>query len=61
MEIVNCNEKKRTPLIPEKNKSHYNKTNCYICQEEFGDGINQHKARDHCHSTDKYRGSAHSI
>ena len=45
------------------NKSHFNKTNCYICQKEFGNdiGLNQHRVRDPCHYTGKYRGATHSI
>ena len=52
-----------TQLTPEEKKSHLNKTNCYICREKFRDDndINQHKVRDYCHYTSKYRGTTHSI
>ena len=39
----------------EKSKSHRNKTNSYICQEEITEHnvINQCKVRDYCHYTGK--------
>ena len=36
-------------MTPGEKRSHLNETNCYICQEKFGDynDINQCKVRDH--------------
>ena len=52
-----------TLLTPERNKSHLSKTNCYICQKEYGDydDIHKIKVRNFCHYAGKYRGIAYSI
>ena len=43
-----------------KEEIDYNKQKiCYICKKEFE--IRDHKVRDHCHYTGKYRGAAHNI
>ena len=36
---------------------------CHICQKKYkpNDGPNEEPARDHCHVTGKYRGSAHKL
>ena len=34
-------------------------TSCWICEENFGSSNGNHKVRDHCHFSGKYRGAAH--
>ena len=34
-------------------------TSCWICEKNFGNCKDNHKVRDHCHFTGKYRGAAH--
>lgn len=40
MKTISYVKKEMTPLRPEENKSHPNITNCYLCEEEFGDDNN---------------------
>ena len=52
------------PLTIEESKSRRKQKVCYICKKGFStvdDKEKYHKARDHCHYTGKYRGSAHNI
>ena len=35
-----------------------NSTHCYICEKKYSD--KDKPVRDHCHTTGKYRGSAHN-
>ena len=52
------------PLTKKKEKHHNKQKVCYICKKEFNtDNIDkkQHKVKDHCHYTGKYRGAAQNI
>ena len=55
------------PLTHEKNNSYCKKEICYICKENFcmdkddKNYINKRKVKDHCHYTEKFRGTAHRI
>ena len=63
--IINFEKKKMSLLTKEELKSHQHAKVCYICRKKilkmFAEDINYRKARDHCHYTGKYRGTAHSI
>ena len=51
-------------LTDEENKSYKKQKVCYICKKGFStddDNKKYHKVRDHCHYTEYYRGTAHSI
>ena len=52
-------------LTDEENKSYKKEKVGYICKKGFstddGDNKKDHKVRDYCHYTGKYRGAAHSI
>ena len=48
---------KELVMIKEDNEDFKNSTKCCICDIDYTD--NDVKVRDHCHSTGKYRGSAH--
>ena len=54
------------PLTYEENKSYKEQKICHICEEKFcmdkDDEIyeNKRNVKDHCHSTGKFRGVAHS-
>ena len=60
--IINYENKKIISLTKEE-KINYNKEKiCHICKKEFdNDDKKNHKIRDHCHYTGKYRGAAHNI
>ena len=46
-------------IMSEKDEHRFQSSNkCWICNKLFNVGDN--KVRDHCHTTGKYRGSAHS-
>ena len=67
-EITNYEKKEMIPLTYEENKSYKKQKDCYICKKEFNadkDDKNAfklyHKVKDHCHYTEKYRGTAHNI
>ena len=56
--------KNKEPMLlsPFEEYEFMNKTQCYICNENFDTSDkNLTKVRDHCHLTGKYRGAAHSI
>ena len=65
MEIINFKKKKLRLLTKEQEKSYENAKICYICIEKFENKYFKRKkyrnARDHCHYTGEYRGTAHSI
>ena len=54
------------PLTYEENKSYKEQAACHICEETFcmdkddENYKNKRKVKDHCHSTEKFRGAAHS-
>ena len=56
-------EKKKMILLTTEEKIYHNKQKiCYICKKEFNNNDKKnHKVRDHCHYTGKYRGAAHNI
>ena len=60
--IINY-EKKKMVSLTTKEKINYNKEKiCYICKKEFdNDDEKNHKVRDHCHYSGKYRDAAHNI
>ena len=52
------------PLTYKENKYYKKQKVCYMCKKGSSaddDNKKYHKARDHCHYTKKYRGSAHNI
>ena len=51
------------PLTDEEKESYKNQKICHICEKEFSTDNKDkknHKIRDHCHYTGKYRGAAHN-
>ena len=44
-------------MTKEDNENFKNSTKCWICDHDYID--NDAKVRDHCHITERYRGSAH--
>ena len=58
-------KKEMIPLTGEENKFYEKQKVCYICEKEFctddDDNKQYQKVRDHCHYTEKFRGTAHSI
>ena len=53
------------PLIKKEEENYNNQKICYICKKEFitsdtTEHKKNHKVRDHCHYTGKYRGAAHN-
>ena len=69
MKIIDYEKKEMIPLTYKENKSHENQKVCYIYKKGFstdndnGTAFNKkdHKVRDHCHYTGKFKGAAHSI
>ena len=62
--IINYEKKDLIPLTKKEEKHHNKQKVCYICKKEFNtDNIDKkdHKVKDHCHYTGKYRGAAHNI
>ena len=64
--IINCEKKDMLPLTKEEEENYNNQDVCYICKKEFvasdtTEHKKNHKVRDHCHYTSKYRGAAHNI
>ena len=61
--IINHGEKKIIPLTEEEKINYNDQKVCYIFKKEFDtiDKVRDHKVRDHCHYTGKYRGAAHNI
>ena len=67
-EIINYKEKEMIPLTDEEIKSSKEQKACRICKGKFCYDKNKeiefkrnHKVRDHCHYTGKFRGAAHNI
>ena len=63
MKIINYEKKEMIPLTDEEKESYENQKICHICEKEFSTDNKDkknHKVRDHCHYTGKYRGAAHS-
>ena len=63
--IINCEKKDMIPLTKKEEENYNNQKVCYICKKEFitsdtTEHKKNHKVRDHCHYTDKYRGAAHN-
>ena len=58
MKIINYEKKEMIPLTDEKQKV------CDICKKGFStdddDNKKDHKVRDHCHYTGKFRRAAHN-
>ena len=53
------------PLTKKEEENYNNQNVCYICKKEFitsdtTEHKKNHKVRDHCHYTGKYRGAAHT-
>ena len=68
MKIINYEGKEMIPLTYEETRSCENQKVCHICKKQFTTDKNDkntfelyHKARDHCHYTEKFRGTAHNI
>ena len=65
MKITNFETKKMKLLTKEQEKSYENAKICYICEEKVENKYlkdkKYHKVRDHCHYTEEYRGTGHSI
>ena len=62
--VISYEKKKIISLTNEERKTHLWQKKCYICKKEFStdnDDKMNHKVRDHCHYTGKYRGAAHNI
>ena len=63
MKIINYEKKEMIPLTDEEKESYENQKICHICEKEFSTDNKDkknHKVRDHCHYTGKYRGAAHN-
>ena len=67
-EIINYKEKEMIPLTDEEIKSSKEQKACRLCKGKFCYDKNKeiefkrnHKVRDHCHYTGKFRGAAHNI
>ena len=61
IEIINYEKKEMTPLTYEEHQSYKKQTVCYIRKKGFSTDDNDkknHKVRDHCHYTRKYRSSS---
>ena len=61
--IINYEKKEMIPLTDEEKESYENQKICHICEKEFSTDNKDkknHKVRDHCHYTGKYRGAAHN-
>ena len=65
MKTINFKKKKMKLLTKDQQESYENAKICYICEEtsecKYLKDKRYHKVRDHCHYTEKYRGTAHSI
>ena len=59
--IINNEKKEMIQLTKKEEKKHNKQEVCYICKKGFSTDDNNHKVRDHCHYTGKYRGAAHDI
>ena len=63
--IINCEKKGMIPLTKKEEENYNNQKVCYICKKEFitsdtTEHKKNHKVKDHCHYTGKYRGAAHN-
>ena len=63
--IINCEKKDMIPLTKKEEENYNNQKVCYICKKEFitsdtTEHKKNHKVRNHCHYTGKYRGTAHN-
>ena len=68
MKIFNHEKKEMIPLTNKEIQSYEKQKVCYMCKKEFCTNKNDenefklnHKVRDHCHYTGKFRGAAHNI
>ena len=68
MKIIDYGNKEMILLTGEETKSYEKQKVCYICEKKFSTDKNNenefklnHKVRDHCHYTGKFRGAAHNI
>ena len=62
MKIINYEKKKIVPLTTKEEICYTKQKICYTCKKEFDKSDKKHhKAKDHCHYTNKYRGAAHNI
>ena len=60
--IINYEKKDMIPLTKKEEENHNNQNVCYICKKEFDTNDKKnHKVREHCHYTRKYRGAAHNM
>ena len=62
--IINYEKKEIIPLTKKEEKKHNKQKVCHICKKGFStdDSYKKyHKAKDHCHYTEKYTGAAHDI
>ena len=53
-------ESKPMEITPEEQAQFDGATKCWVCGEHFDVDQKDHKVRDHCHLTGKYRGAAHN-
>ena len=61
--IINYEKKKMISLAKKEKENHNKQKVCYICKKEFNTDDSDkkdHKVKDHCHYTGKYRGTAHN-
>ena len=65
MKIITFRKKKKKLLTKEQQESYENSKIDYICKEKFKNKYmkdkKNHKVWDHCHYTEEYRGTAHSL
>ena len=62
--IINYEKKEMIPLTKEEKKFYNMQKVCHICKRIFSTNYNNnknHKVKDRCHYTGKYRGAAHDI
>ena len=62
--IINYGKKDMIALTKKEEKHRNKQKVCYICKKEFntdGSDKKDHKVKDHCHYTGKYRGATHNI
>ena len=56
-QVINKHFNKKLKMTTENENNYQNSQNCWICDQKIIN--NKDKVRDHCHITDKCRGSAH--
>ena len=60
--IINYEKKDMIPLTKKEEGNYNNQNVCYICKNKIDKSDKKnHKVRDHCHYSGKYRGAAHNI